>query len=104
MTKISVDREIIELELEKSRLNREKSILVLNKSVFLYFTFMFIGVVGFVNNYISSTTLNLITILGLLALIIGTVPYLFIAKKEQEHLTELLDGLKEMKRRGKNEI
>jgi hypothetical protein len=90
-------REIIELELEKSRLNREKCALILNKSVFLYFTFMFIGVIGFVNGYIKPLTLNLIIILGLFALIVGTAPYMAMAHKEHKNLTALLEELKSVK-------
>lgn len=90
-------REIVELELERSRLNREKCALILNKSVFLYFTFMIIGVIGFVNGYISPITLNLVVFLGLVALIIGTAPYMAMAHKEQKNLTKLLEELRDTK-------
>jgi predicted NBD/HSP70 family sugar kinase len=55
-----VEREIIEIEVEKSRLNREKAMIVLNKSLFIYFCFLFVGIIGFINAYISKTVLNLI--------------------------------------------
>ena len=55
-----IPREVVELEVEKSRLNREKSMLVMNKSLILYFCFMFVAVLGFINGYISRTLLNVL--------------------------------------------
>lgn len=88
-----LEKQIIQLELERSRLNREKSMVILNKSVFLYFTFMFIGVVGFVNSYISSGLLNFFVVMGLVALIVGAMPYILAAQTEQKKLSSILDSL-----------
>jgi len=65
MPKKSDLNEIMYLEIEKSRINREKSRIVLNKSLFLYVLFMIVGVVGFVSDYIDSTMLNALIIAGL---------------------------------------
>ncbi len=90
---LDIEKQIIQLELEKSRLSREKGMIILNKSVFLYFTFMFIGVIGFVNHYIGHSMLNFIVIMGLVALIVGTLPYIFAAHKEQKNLSNILKSL-----------
>jgi len=55
-----IDKEIIELELEKSRIDREKSMLVLNKGLFLYFSFLFVAVMGFINGFLSKDLLNIL--------------------------------------------
>ena len=95
MSKLSdVEKQIIDIELEKSRLNREKSILVLNKSLFLYFAFLFVAVIGFVNGYVSRTILNLLIVMGLLVLIIGTVPYIQTMHSEEKNLDMIVQGLK----------
>ena len=100
MGKISErERALIDLELEKSKLNREKSLLVLNKSLFLYFLFLFIGVIGFVNNYVSAGYLNLLIILALIALILGTLPYISTMRKEERNLNRLILNLKKGGRR-----
>ena len=91
----SLDIHILKLELEKSKLARERNMLVLNKGVFLYFTFMFVGVVGFTSGYVSSKALNWLILGGIACLIIGTIPYIFAAHKEQENLKKLLERLKE---------
>jgi len=91
---LEVEKEIIELEVEKSRLNREKAILVLNKSLFIYFCFLFIGVIGFINAYISRNLLNILIIIGLIVLIIGTIPYVQTMKQEEKKLDEIIASLK----------
>ncbi len=90
----NIEKEIIEVEVEKSRLNREKAMLVLNKSLFIYFCFLFVAVIGFINAYISKNMLNVLIVVGLLALIIGTVPYVRTMKAEEKKLDDIIRGLK----------
>ena len=95
MAKLSErSRELIDLELERSRLNREKSVLVLNKALFLYFCFLFVGVIGFVNNYVTTAYLNLLIILALVALIIGIFPYVSVMSKEEKKIDNLIASVK----------
>jgi hypothetical protein len=89
-----LEREIIEVEVEKSRLNREKAMIVLNKSLFIYFCFLFVGIIGFINAYLSKTLLNIIIFVGLVVLVIGTIPYVQTMKKEEKKLNSLIDDLK----------
>ena len=89
-----VGRAIIDLEIEKSKLNREKSMLVLNKSLLLYFTFLFTAVVGFVGNYIDRYLFNVLIIMGLCVLIIGIIPYIRTMRYEEKNIDELIDKLK----------
>ncbi|MEM3690759.1 MAG: hypothetical protein QXZ40_03485, partial [Candidatus Micrarchaeia archaeon] len=66
---IDLEKKIVDVQLEKSRLNREKSINLLNKGILLYFSFTFLALVGFVNNYIGYSLLNLLIIMGLCTLL-----------------------------------
>ncbi len=75
--------ETIYLEVEKSRMNREKARIVLNMGLFLYFGFLVAGVIGFAFEYIDSLMLNILVIVGIIILIISTVPYLVISHKEE---------------------
>lgn len=86
------------IELEKSKLNREKSTFVLDKALQLYFSFLFVGVVGFVTGYISSATLNLLIIMGLGSLIVGIVPYVITIHNEDLRLKRLAEELSKSKR------
>lgn len=94
MAKHGISKEVIDLEVEKSRLNREKSMLVMNKSLILYFVFMFVAVLGFINGYIRKPLLNVLVIMGLCVLIIGTVPYVKTMHSEEKRLNELVQRLR----------
>lgn len=95
MAKLTGDeREIMYLEIEKSRINREKSKLVLDKSLVLYFTFMVVGVAGFVFDYIDSALLNTLIIVGIFVLILGTLPYLIIISKEEKKIDGFIARIK----------
>jgi uncharacterized membrane protein len=86
----SAEQSIINLEVEKSRINREKSILVMNKSLVLYFVFMFVAILGFVNGYITKTLLNVLIVMGLCVLIIGAIPYIRTMYTEEKRLNDLI--------------
>lgn len=90
----AVDQEIISLELEKSRLDREKSILILNKGLFLYFCFLFVAVIGFINNFVNKFMLNILILMGLVVLLISTIPYVGIIRQEEKKISALINGLK----------
>jgi uncharacterized membrane protein (Fun14 family) len=51
---------------------------------------MFVAVLGFVNGYINRTLLNVLIIMGLCVLIIGTVPYVKTMHAEEERLNDLI--------------
>ena len=87
-------KEIIYLEIEKSRINREKSKTVLDKSFILYFSFLLVGVVGFASGYINPQLLTILVITGIIILIIGTLPYVLITMKEDAFLNERLKEFK----------
>jgi len=86
---MNVDTKIY-LEIEKSRIKREKAKLVLEKSIALYFIFMLIAVLGFVFKYIDSFMLNTLIVVGIIILLAGTVPYMLIVYKEEKKIDSYL--------------
>ncbi|MAG16137.1 hypothetical protein CMO88_03685 [Candidatus Woesearchaeota archaeon] len=76
--------------LEHSRMNREKSLLVLDKSLLMYFSFIFVGVVGFVGGYMNSKFLNIMIVLSFGVLAVGIVPYLLTMHTEEKRLKSLM--------------
>jgi hypothetical protein len=88
---------IVYLEIEKSKICREKSKLIMDKSIGLYVIFMFIGVVGFIFNYIDSFMLNTLIFMGITVLVIGTVPYMITVHKEEKKIDSYIKELKERK-------
>jgi uncharacterized oligopeptide transporter (OPT) family protein len=87
------EKQIIMLKIEKVKLQREKSALILNKSVMMFFGFLGVAVVGLLNKLISTTQLNVLIILGILALVIGIMPYSFTAHKEEQDLEKTINEL-----------
>lgn len=92
--KSGVDREITYLEVERSRINREKAKIALYMGLILYFGFLIVGVVGFAFDYIDSLLLNVLVICGIVILIVSTVPYLVIIHREERWIKSRLEELK----------
>lgn len=80
--------------LEHSRMNREKSLLVLDKSLLMYFSFIFVGVVGFVAGYFDARFLNIMVVLSFGVLLVGIIPYLITMHKEEKRLNSLMQNNK----------
>ncbi len=76
--------------LEHSRMNREKSLLVLDKSLLMYFSFIFVGVVGFVSGYSDYKFLNIMVVLSFGVLAIGVIPYVITMHNEEKRLKSML--------------
>ena len=92
--KRDVSNEIIYLEIEKSRINREKARIVLNMGLLLYFGFMIAGIVGFAFEYVDSFLLNILVICGIIILVVSTLPYLLIIHREEKLINRKLSELK----------
>lgn len=91
---VSQDK-ILELELELSKLNREKSVIVLNKAIFMYFLFIIVAVIGIISGY--KTFFNVLIVMGLAVLVIGTYPYIKTMYDEEKKLKELVSRFKNKK-------
>jgi uncharacterized membrane protein (DUF485 family) len=93
---------VLNLEIEKSKLNREKSLLLLNKALMMYFAFIIIGVVGFINGFLDTRYLNILIVLGFGVLGVGLVPYMITMSKEEKKLNELILSFTKSSKKGKN--
>ena len=87
------EKQIINLRIEKMRLGREKSLLILGCSIILFLAFIIISVVGLINELITRTQLNIFIFAGFIAIIIGVSPYIRFVMKEEKNLEKTLDDL-----------
>jgi hypothetical protein len=94
MVKRGISDKIVDLEIKKSDIRREKSKLVLDKCVWLYFLFMIIGVLGFIYGYVDTKMLNFLIIASFIILIIGTLPYVKTISREEKLIDEIINKLK----------
>lgn len=84
------DEMVLALEIEKSKLNREKSLLLLDKSLLVYFAFLIVGVIGFVNKYLDARYLNIMIVMSFGVLAVGLVPYMLTMAGEEKKLNALI--------------
>ena len=89
------EKQIIMLKIERVRLEREKSMMILNKAVMLFFAFLVVAVVGLLNNIVTPTQLNILVMVGVSALIIGVIPYSISIRKEEKDIEATLKELTE---------
>ena len=87
-----LDLKLLEIKIERSRIRRERAVIVFYQSLFIYSSFLFIAVIGFVNKYLNSQMLNVLVFTGILALIIGVLPNAILMYKEEKHFDELYDA------------
>ena len=85
---------LLRLEIEESKLNREKSLLLLDKSLLMYFAFIIIGVVGFINKYLDARYLNIMIVLSFGVLAVGFVPYILTMSREEKKLNVLIANVR----------
>lgn len=81
---------VLALEIEKSKLNREKSLLLLDKALLVYFAFLVVGIIGFVNKYLDARYLNVMIVMSFGVLAVGLVPYMLTMAGEEKKLNALI--------------
>ncbi len=87
-----LEMKIFDLELEISKIKRDRSVIVLNKSMFLYFLCIGIALLGLFNGNLGF--FNVLILMGLCVIIIGAYPYIKTMYKEERRLVDLISDLK----------
>jgi hypothetical protein len=99
MSSISpVERMLYRLKIEESGLRLNNSVTVFDKSILLYFFFLFVGVIGFINGFITIRLLYFLVISGIIVLIIGLVPYVKHASGQSILINDMISKLEKRKR------
>lgn len=98
MTISPVEKMLYRLKVEESRLKLHNSITVFDKSIVLYFFFLFVGVIGFINNLIDVNLLYGLVICGIFVLIVGLVPYIRSATAQSGLIERLINELEKRKK------
>ena len=83
----------IKLVIEKSKVKRERALLIINKGVMLYFSFLFLAVLGLTYEFIDQKTLNTLILMGFGVLIVAGVPYIQLMKKSEQDIDMMMDYL-----------
>ena len=88
------EKKLARLEIRKSKIKTSVAISALNKAVLVYFVFLVIGTIGFVNGYIHYTIMNLLIIAGILALVLGGVTFIITLARESKNMNQIIEGVK----------
>jgi Flp pilus assembly protein TadB len=84
---------LVDLKIERSRMNREESRLVIDKGISVYFLLLIIAVLGLLTKYLDLNTFVLLVFLGFVVLIITSIPYVRSMVIEKRKLNELISQL-----------
>lgn len=90
----TIDQSIIYLEIERSKLAREKAKTVLTNGLLLYAGLTLTGVIGFAFDYLSLAMLYVFIVLAIIVLALGTVPYIIIIRREDALIQNFLHKLR----------
>lgn len=86
-----IEKEYIDLKVEKLRLDREKATLVLNKGLYLFFAIFAMLLLGMVYNYFTKLVAAILLIIACAILIISILPYSTATKKEEKEIERLFE-------------
>jgi len=92
--KKKVNEKLVDLMIERGKMNREQSTLIIDKGIMIYFVFLVIAVIGLITNYLSLINFMILIILAFLILIITSIPYIRSLVSEKKKLDELIDLVK----------
>jgi hypothetical protein len=87
------EKTYIQLKIEKTKLDRERAMLILDKGLLLFFAFLILAIVGFLNHLINQMTLNILVIAGLCVLLLSVIPYTSIAHKSEKDIDSILRSI-----------
>jgi hypothetical protein len=87
------EKQYITLLIEKSKLNRERAKLILDKGLVLFFAFLLFAILAYQNQLVSKLLFNMLVVGAVCVLLLSVTPYLKISKKEEEKLDRVLKEL-----------
>lgn len=87
-----VEKQLIFILIEKSKIQRERSMSLLNKGFMTFIAFLVVIYLSKTGNLISSEYINILFVFGVMVLVIVTLTYLNAISKEEKTLDNLLNS------------
>ncbi|MEM4267654.1 MAG: hypothetical protein QXK37_02375 [Candidatus Woesearchaeota archaeon] len=88
-----IEQQYIMLSIERAKLRREQTMIILNKGLLLFFAFLVFAVILYMNYLINQTLFNLLVVAGIIVLGIAIVPYMNAVKEEEKKIESLISSL-----------
>ncbi len=92
--KRAVDEKLINLVIERGKMNREQSTLILDKGITIYFLFLVIAVMGLITKFLSLTNFVILICLSFFILIITSIPYIRNLVSQKKKIDKLISSIK----------
>ena len=87
-----IEKQMIFILMEKSKIKRERSMMILNKGFMIFFAFVIIAVLVRINDVIPQLYINLLFLFGIVVLIFGIALYSNVINEEEKNLDKILDS------------
>jgi hypothetical protein len=87
------EKQYIALIIEKSKINRERATMILEKGLLLFFAFLVFAVIAMQNEMINKGLFNLLVIASVCVLMLSVTPYIKISKTEEKKIDDILREL-----------
>jgi len=87
-----VEKQLIFILIEKSKIQRERSMALLNKGFMTFISFIVVAYLSKTSNLIPSDYINILFIFGIIVLVVVTLTYLNTISKEEKTLDNLLNS------------
>ncbi len=87
-----IEKQMIFILIEKSKVKRERSMIILNKGFLIFFAFIIITALVRLNEIIPQAYLNIVFLLGIVVLIIAVMLYHGVISEEERNLDRLLES------------
>ena len=87
-----IEKQMVFILIEKSKIKRERSMIILNKGFLIFFAFIIIAALVKINEIIPQIYLNIIFLFGIAVLIIAVMLYHGVISEEEKNLDNLLES------------
>ena len=87
-----IEKQMIFILVEKSKIKRERSMIILNKGFLIFFAFIIIAALVKLNDVIPQIYISLLFLFGIVVLTVAVMLYHGVISEEEKNLDELLDS------------
>ena len=91
--KEGIFEKLVDLKVERSKLNREQSTLMLDKGLLVYFAFLVIAILGLIKDMINITQFLILIVLAFSVLFVTSLPYIRMMLTEKKMIDDLISDL-----------
>ena len=86
-----IDKQLIFILVERSKIQRERSVTILNKGFLVFFAFIIIAILSRLYEIVDQLFINILFVFGIAVITIAMLAYQTAIKKEEQTLDGIFD-------------